>query len=92
MSHPLRRARSAPQWPSFNGISHYVGTSPVGMVAVYVDPSLGAPALQNAKSLLADADRVVAANNAIFGVLADPVSVVVFALGGADRRHRRCRP
>jgi len=82
MSHPLRRARSAPQWPSFNGTSQYVGTSPVGMVAVYVDPSLGAPALQNAQNLLADADRVVAANNAIFGVPADPVSVIVFALGG----------
>jgi hypothetical protein len=54
----------------------------VAMVAVYVDPSLGAPALQNAKDLLADADRVVAANNAIFGVPGDPVSVIVFALGG----------
>jgi hypothetical protein len=52
------------------------------MVAVYVDPSLGAPALQNAKDLLADADRVVAANNAIFGAPGEPVSVIVFALGG----------
>jgi hypothetical protein len=82
MSHPLRRTRSAPQWPSYKGTSQYVGTSPVGMVAVYVDPSLGAPALQNAQDLLSDADRVVAANNAIFGVDGDPVSVIVFALGG----------
>jgi hypothetical protein len=52
------------------------------MVAVYVDPSLGAPALQNAQDLLGDADRVVAANNALFGVPGDPVSVIVFALGG----------
>ncbi len=82
MSHPLRRASAAPQWPSYTGTSQYVGTSPVAMVAIYVDPSLGAPALQNAKDLLADADRVVAANNAIFGAPGDPVSVIVFALGG----------
>jgi hypothetical protein len=54
----------------------------VGLVAVYVDASLGAPALQNAQDLLADADRVVAANNAIFGVPGDPVSVIIFAMGG----------
>lgn len=82
MSHPLRRASVAPQWPSFKGKSQYVGTSPVTMVAVYVDASLGAPALQNATDLLADADRVVSANNAIFGTPGDPVSVIVFALGG----------
>jgi hypothetical protein len=82
MSHPLRRATSTPQWPSYKGTSQFVGTSPVSMVAVYVDPTLGAPALQNAKDLLADADRVVAANNAIFGAPGDPVSVIVFALGG----------
>jgi hypothetical protein len=82
MSHPLRRASAVPQWPSYTGTSQYVGTSPVAMAAIYVDPSLGAPALQNAKDLLADADRVVAANNAIFGAPGDPVSVIVFALGG----------
>jgi hypothetical protein len=82
MSHPLRRATSTPQWPSYKGTPQFVGTSPVSMVAVYVDPTLGAPALQNAKDLLADADRVVAANNAIFGAPGDPVSVIVFALGG----------
>jgi hypothetical protein len=82
MSHPLRRASAVPQWPSYTGTSQYVGTSPVAMVAVYVDPSLGAPALQNAKDLLADADRIVAANNAIFGTAGEPVSVIVFALGG----------
>jgi hypothetical protein len=82
MSHPLRRATSTPQWPSYTGTSQYVGTSPDYTVAVYVDPSLGAPAMQNAKDLLAVADRVVAANNAIFGAPGDPVSVIVFALGG----------
>jgi hypothetical protein len=82
MSHPLRRATPTPQWPSYKGTPQFVGTSPVSMVAVYVDPTLGAPALQNAKDLLADADRVVAANNAIFGAPGDPVSVIVFALGG----------
>jgi hypothetical protein len=82
MSHPLRRSSSAPQWPSFTGTSQYVGTSPVAMVAIYVDPSLGAPAMQNAQELLADADRVVSANNTIFGSSGEPVNVIIFALGG----------
>jgi hypothetical protein len=82
MSHPIRRAIPVPKWPSYQGTSQYVGTSPVAAVTVYVDPSLGAPALQNAKDLLADADRVVADNNAIFGTPGDPVSVIIFALGG----------
>lgn len=82
MSHPIRRTSPAPQWPSYTGTSQYVGTSPGNPVAVYVDPSLGEPAVQNAKDLVADADRVVNANNAIFGTPGDPVSVIIFALGG----------
>ena len=82
MSHPLRRAAPVPQWPSYTGTSQYVGTSPVRQVSVYVDPSLGAPALQNARDLVADADRVANANDAIFGTSGDPVSVIIFALGG----------
>jgi hypothetical protein len=82
MSHPLTRHRTAPAWPSYAGTSQYVGTSPSGLVAVYVDPSLGAPGLQNAKDLLTDADRVVTANNAIFESRGGAVSVIIFALGG----------
>jgi hypothetical protein len=82
MSHPIRRSMPVPQWPSYTGTSQYVGTSPVATVTVYVDPSLGAPALQNAKDFLADADRIAAANNALFGVPGEPVSVIIFALGG----------
>jgi len=73
----------APQWPSYTGTSQFVGTSPSGRVTVYVDPTLGQPALQNAEDLVNDADRVVAANDAIFGTTGGPVSVIVFALGGA---------
>lgn len=91
MSHPLRLPRVAkrrlasdsPQWPSYTGTSQLVGTSPSGKVTVYVDPSLGAPALQNAQDLLNDADRVVNANDAIFGTTGGAVNVIVFALGGA---------
>jgi hypothetical protein len=75
MSHPSRRANPAPQWPSFKGTSQYVGTSPVAVAASYVEPSLGAPALLNAKELLADADRVVSANNTIFGASGELVNV-----------------
>jgi hypothetical protein len=78
-----RDAPVAPAWPSFKGTSQFVGTSPSGRVTVYVDPSLGQPALQNAQDLLNDGDRVVTANDGIFGTTGGPVSVIVFALGGA---------
>ncbi|HEU5351781.1 MAG TPA: hypothetical protein VFU55_09300 [Terracidiphilus sp.] len=90
MNHPLRhphstrrRASAQPQWPSYAGTAQRVGTSPSGKVTVYVDPSLGTPALENAQDLLKDADRVVNANNAFFGTTGGAVSVIVFALGGA---------
>jgi hypothetical protein len=73
----------APAWPSCTGTSQFVGTSPSGRVTVYVDPALGQPALQNAQDLANDADRVVTANDGIFGTTGGPVSVIVFALGGA---------
>jgi hypothetical protein len=60
-----------------------VGTSPSGRATVYVDPTLGAPALQNAQDLVNDADRVANANDAIFGTTGGAVSVIIFALGGA---------
>jgi hypothetical protein len=60
-----------------------VGTSSNGRVAVYVDPTLGQPARQNAQDLVADANRVVAANDALFGTTGGPVGVIVFALDGA---------
>jgi hypothetical protein len=84
-SPPAARAAGAtpgtPAWPSFQGTAQRVGTSSTG-VTVYVDPSLGAPALQNAQDLLADADRVVEANNTTFAIAGGAVDVVVFALGG----------
>lgn len=73
----------APPWPSFPGTAQFVGTSPSGAVNVFVDASLGAPAVQNAQDLVADADRVVDANNALFGTPGGPVDIIVFALGGA---------
>jgi hypothetical protein len=52
-------------------------------LTVYVDPSLGEPALQNAQDLVSDGDRVASANDAIFGAPGGSVSVIIFALGGA---------
>jgi hypothetical protein len=72
-----------PTWPSYTGQSQFVGTSPSGRVTVYVDPTLGDPALQNGLDLISDADRVTGANDALFGTAGGPVSVIVFALGGA---------
>jgi hypothetical protein len=77
-----RDGSTAPSWPSFTGTAQVVGTSPSGKVTVYVDPTLGQPGLQNAQDLVNDADRVVAANDAIFGTPGGPVGVLVFALGG----------
>ncbi len=74
---------AAPQWPSFTGASQLVGTSPSGKVAVFVDAALNDQGLQNAQDLVNDADRVVAANDTIFGTTGGPVSVIVFAMGGA---------
>ena len=79
---PAGAGPAAPKWPSFKGHSQFVGTSPSGRATVYVDPKLGQPALQNAQDLVNDADRVVAANDAIFATTGGPVSVIVFALGG----------
>lgn len=75
-------AQGTPAWPSYTGQSQLVGTSPSGRVTVYVDPTLGQPGLQNAQDLLNDADRVVNANDGIFGTTGGAVSVIVFALGG----------
>ena len=75
------QAAAGPAWPSYTGTAQLVGTSSAG-VTVYVDPSLGQPASQNANDLLADADRVVQANNTIFKITGQPVDVIVFALGG----------
>ena len=85
-SHPFRPPRisadpTVPTWPSYTGTSQLVGTSSSG-VTVYVDPSLGSQALQNAQDLLAGADQVVSQNSAIFGITGGPVDVIVFALGG----------
>src|SRR5579864_2369229 len=72
-----------PQWPSYKGTSEFVGASPSGRVTVYVDPGLGGPALQNAKDLVSDGDRIATANDAIFGTTGEPVNVIIFAMGGA---------
>jgi hypothetical protein len=74
---------SAPPWPSYQGTSQFVGTSASGRITVYVDPTLGAPALQNAQDMVNDADRVASANDAIFGTTGGAVSAIIFALGGA---------
>ena len=94
MRHPLRSTAlhrrlaalstpGAPRWPTYGGVSKLVGDSPSGRVRVFVDPSLGAPGLDNAQALLADADRVASANDALFGTVGGAVAVIVFALGGA---------
>ena len=82
--HPLRppRAAATPAWPTFTGTATLVGTSSSG-VTVYVDQSLGASGMQNAQSLLSDADSVVDQNNAFFGITGGPVDVIVYAIGGA---------
>jgi hypothetical protein len=73
---------AGPSWPSFTGNAALVGTSPSGRVTVFVDPTLGELGQQNAQDLLADADRVVQANDHFFGTNAGSVNVIVFALGG----------
>jgi hypothetical protein len=83
---PRRRARpqagvAGPAWPSYKGNAELVGRS-AGGVTVYVDPTLGEPAMQNARSLLAAADGVVNQNDRIFGITGGAVDAIVFALNG----------
>lgn len=78
-----RESPAPPHWPSYTGNAQFVGMGPSGRVTVYVDPTLGAPALRNAQDLVNDADRIVGANDSIFGTQGGPVSVIVFALDGA---------
>ena len=92
--HPLRAAKAAaiPSWPSYSGMCQLVGSTADGRVTVYVDSSLGAAGLENAQDLLADAPRIVKANDALFGTTGGPVNVIVFALWRHDGRHRWRRP
>lgn len=80
---PRVLAKTSISWPSYQGLARPVGVSSDGKVAVYVDASLGDAALQNAKDLLLDAPRIVAANDAQFGTRGQRVNVIIFALGGA---------
>ncbi len=73
---PRRGPPLSPQWPSFAGTSQFVGTSPTGQVIVFVDPALGPRGLQNAQDLVEDADRVVNANDQLFGTQGGPVNVM----------------
>lgn len=83
MHHRLQSSIQAPKWPSYTGTSQYVGTSTSGRVNVFVDPSLGTPALTNAQDLVKDADRVCNDNDGFFGTTGAVVNVIIFALGGA---------
>jgi hypothetical protein len=75
---------SPPLWPTYTGTSQFVGTSPSGRITVYVDPTLGVQGLRNAQDFVNDADRIVSVNDAqIFGSAGGPVSVIIFAIGGA---------
>ena len=77
-----RKKSTTPLWPTYKGKSQLVATS-ASHVTVYVDPSLGAPALQNAHDLLAAADSVVKQNNTFFSITGGAVDVILFALSGA---------
>ncbi len=84
-----------PQWPSFTGNGTFVGTSLSGLVNVWYDAGLGSQALANARDLLADADRIISLDSAIFGTPDRSVNVILFSLdgqtdgtGGAD--HSGC--
>lgn len=79
----IHRGSITPRWPSFKGKSKLIGTTPSGRVTVFVDPRLGAEGRQNAQDLLNDADRIVAANDALFGSVGGPVNVIIFAFQGA---------
>jgi hypothetical protein len=67
---------------TFNGTATQVGVSPSGRVTVFYDATLGASGLKNAQDLVADADRVMQANDALFGITSGNVQVLVWAMSG----------
>lgn len=82
MHHALRLP-AASKWPTYRGQAQSVGTSSDGRTNVYVDPTLGAQGLQNARDLVSDATRIASANDALFGTTGGSVDVIIYALGGA---------
>ena len=95
MSHPCRphgviasprmqpRATGPIPWPTFTGIAKEFGVTPDGRVAVFTKEKAAKHTLQNAADLLADAPRIVSANDILFGTKSGPVNVLVFNLGGS---------
>lgn len=78
----MSAAAAIPAWPSYTGVTQLVGASPLGKVTVYVDPTLGQPAVNNATHLIMVGDEIAAHNDAIFGTVGGNVNVIIFALGG----------
>ena len=95
MSHPCRphRVIASPRlqargtglipWPTFTGVAKEFGVTPDGRVTVFTKEKAAKNTLQNAADLLADAPRIVAANDTLFGTKSLPVNVLVFNLGGS---------
>src|SRR5258708_17841100 len=77
-----RKIPTSPRWPTYNGALQFAGTSASGRVTVWVDASLGQPAVQNAIALVFDADRIVSAIDKIFGTPGQHVDVIIFGLVG----------
>ena len=95
MSHPCRpqgvvasprmqpKATGPIQWPTFTGVAKEFGVTPDGRVTVFTKEKAAKNTLQNAADLLADAPRIAAANDILFGTKSGPVNVLVFNLGGS---------
>jgi hypothetical protein len=71
-----------PAWPTYTGAAQLVGTTSDGRITVYIDPTLGQQGLENAQDLVADADRVARACDAIFGRVGGPADVIISAISG----------
>ena len=96
MSHPCRphgvlasprmqpRATGPIPWPTFTGVAKQLGVTSDGRVTVFTREKAAKNTLQNAADLLADAPRIVAANDVLFGTKSGPVNVLVFNLGGSS--------
>lgn len=77
---PIKHAAADITWPSYTGAAHFIGTTLDGRCTVFVDASLGAPVLQNGSDLLADAPRVMAMNDQIFGFPGKHVDVIIWGM------------
>jgi hypothetical protein len=78
-----RRGATALLPKGFDFPTQLIGKTPDGYITLYVDPSLGKPGADLAEQIFTMIDRTYAHSRAYFNLPAQPVNVIIAALGNA---------